>query len=83
MEILALILFVSIFILILYGYPVAFTLSGISILFALICIPFGIFDPAIFKSIPLFRFVNGFKKLIIQTSLIRRTAKSRLKDKKL
>ena len=37
----------------LFGYPVAFTLSGISILFALICIPFGIFDPAIFKSIPL------------------------------
>ncbi len=37
----------------LFGYPVAFTLSGISILFALICIPFGVFDPAIFKSIPL------------------------------
>ena len=37
----------------LFGYPVAFTLSGISILFALICIPFGLFDPDIFKSIPL------------------------------
>ena len=37
----------------LMGYPVAFTLAGISILFALICIPFGIFDPTIFKSIPI------------------------------
>ncbi len=35
MEILAIILFLSIFILILYGYPVAFTLGGISILYAL------------------------------------------------
>ena len=34
MEIIALILFISIFILILYGYPVAFTLGGISILYA-------------------------------------------------
>ena len=31
----------------------SFNLGGISILFALICIPFGIFDPTIFKSIPI------------------------------
>ena len=37
----------------LLGYPVALTLSGVSILFAAICIPFGIFDPDILKSIPL------------------------------
>jgi tripartite ATP-independent transporter DctM subunit len=37
----------------LFGYPVAFTLSGVSIIFALICIPFGIFDESILKSIPL------------------------------
>jgi tripartite ATP-independent transporter DctM subunit len=37
----------------LLGYPVAFTLSGVSILFALICIPLGIFDESILKSIPL------------------------------
>ena len=35
MEILALLLFLSIFILILYGYPVAFTLGGISIIYAI------------------------------------------------
>lgn len=35
MEIIALILFLSIFILILYGYPVAFTLGGLSILYAI------------------------------------------------
>lgn len=34
MEILALILFVSIFLLILYGYPVAFTLGGLSLIYA-------------------------------------------------
>ena len=36
-----------------FGYPVAFTLSGVSILFALICIPLGLFDESILKSIPL------------------------------
>jgi len=36
MEIIALILFLSIFILILYGYPVAFSLGGISIIYALL-----------------------------------------------
>ena len=35
------------------GYPVALTLAGVSILFSLLCIPAGIFDPDIFKSIPL------------------------------
>ncbi len=35
MAIIAIILFLSIFILILYGYPVAFTLGGISILYAI------------------------------------------------
>lgn len=35
MELLALLLFLSIFLLILYGYPVAFTLGGISVLYAL------------------------------------------------
>ena len=53
MEIIPLLLLVLVCCAFLYGYPVAFTLSGISILFALICVPFGIFDPAIFKSIPL------------------------------
>jgi len=53
MEIIPLILLILVCCALLFGYPVAFTLSGISILFALICIPFGIFDPAIFKSIPL------------------------------
>jgi tripartite ATP-independent transporter DctM subunit len=37
----------------LLGYPVAFTLGGVSIIFALICMPFGIFDSTIFKSIPI------------------------------
>ena len=53
MEIIPLSLLVLICLALLLGYPVAFTLSGVSILFALICIPFGIFDESILKSIPL------------------------------
>ena len=53
MEVIPLILLVFVCCALLFGYPVAFTLSGVSILFAIICIPFGIFDISIFKSIPL------------------------------
>lgn len=47
MEILAVILFFSIFILILYGYPVAFTLGGISLIYA-----FCFLDPVSFSALP-------------------------------
>ncbi|MEM8528497.1 MAG: TRAP transporter large permease subunit [Bacteroidota bacterium] len=47
MELLALLLFLSIFLLILYGFPVAFTLGGISILYA-ICF----LDAAAFSALP-------------------------------
>jgi len=47
MEILAIILFISIFLLILYGYPVAFTLGGISIIYA-VCF----LDPVAFTALP-------------------------------
>lgn len=47
MEILALLLFLSIFLLILYGFPVAFTLGGISILYA-VCF----LEPAAFSALP-------------------------------
>ena len=53
MEIVPLLLLALICYALLLGYPVAFTLSGVSILFALICIPLGIFDESILKSIPL------------------------------
>ncbi len=53
MEIIPLILLMFVCAALLIGYPVAFTLSGVSILFALLCIPSGIFDPTIFKSIPI------------------------------
>ena len=52
MELIPLLLLIFICGALLIGYPVAFTLAGVSILFALVCIPFGIFDPTIFKSIP-------------------------------
>jgi tripartite ATP-independent transporter DctM subunit len=47
MEWLAILLFISIFILILYGYPVAFTLGGLSIIYAL-----SFLDPASFYALP-------------------------------
>lgn len=47
MEIIAIILFLSIFVLILYGYPVAFTLGGISLLYA-----FCFLEPASFTALP-------------------------------
>ena len=53
MEIIPLVLIIVICGSLLLGYPVAFTLGGVSLIFALICIPFGVFDPSIFKSIPI------------------------------
>lgn len=47
MAVLAIILFISIFILILYGYPVAFTLGGISMIYALCFL-----DMASFSALP-------------------------------
>ena len=47
MAFIAILLFISIFLLILYGYPVAFTLGGISLLYAICFI-----DPASFSALP-------------------------------
>lgn len=47
MAILAIILFISIFLLILYGYPVALTLGGLSVIYA-----FCFLDPAAFSALP-------------------------------
>ncbi|MDP4820091.1 MAG: TRAP transporter large permease subunit [Saprospiraceae bacterium] len=43
MEVLAILMFLSIFVLILYGYPVAFTLGGISVIYALLFLDSGTF----------------------------------------
>ena len=53
MEIIPLLLLVLVCAALVLGYPVALTLAGVSILFSILCIPAGIFDPDIFKSIPL------------------------------
>ena len=67
MELVPLLLLVIICLALLAGYPVALTLGGISILFALICIPFGIFDLTIFKSIPIriFGIMNNITLLAV------------------
>ena len=67
MELIPLLLIILICLALLIGYPVAFTLAGVSILFALICIPFGVFDSAIFKSIPIriFGIMNNMTLLAV------------------
>ncbi|WP_130538256.1 TRAP transporter large permease [Thiomicrorhabdus indica] len=52
MEWLSLLLFALLFIALLIGFPVALTLAGISLLFALIANLFGAFDMAFLQSIP-------------------------------
>ena len=53
MELIPLLLLTVICVALLVGYPVAFTLAGVSVLFAFICIPFVMFDPTILNSIPI------------------------------
>ena len=67
MEIIPLILIVLICTSLLAGYPVAFTLAGVSLIFAVICVPLGLFDPSIFKSIPIriFGIMNNFTLLAV------------------
>jgi len=52
MEWLALVLFALVFMALLIGFPVAFTLAGVSLLFALAANLFGAFDMAFLQSIP-------------------------------
>lgn len=52
MEFLPLLLFVLVFILLMFGFPVALTLSGASLLFALASTAFGAFDMAFLESVP-------------------------------
>lgn len=52
MEWLALVLFALVFIALLTGFPVAFTLAGVSLIFALVANLFGAFDMAFLQSIP-------------------------------
>jgi tripartite ATP-independent transporter DctM subunit len=53
MEIIPILLIVLICAALLLGYPVAFTLAGTSILFALLGIALDFFDPNLFKTLPM------------------------------
>ncbi len=52
MEWLALLLFLAVFVFLLSGYPVAFVLAGVSLLFAGIGVAAGVFDSAFMNAIP-------------------------------
>ncbi|WP_116124470.1 TRAP transporter large permease subunit [Lewinella sp. IMCC34183] len=69
LAVVALILFVSIFLLVLYGYPVAFTLGGLSLIYAfcfldpnvLTLLPnrvMGVMDNSVLLAVPLFVFMG-------------------------
>ena len=51
-EIAALLLFVAIVVALMAGYPVAFTLAGVSLLFALGAQAVGLFDPSYLEALP-------------------------------
>ncbi len=51
-EIAALLLFVAIVAALMAGYPVAFTLGGVSLLFAVAAQAFGLFDPSYLEALP-------------------------------
>jgi TRAP-type mannitol/chloroaromatic compound transport system permease large subunit len=51
-EIAALLLFAVIIVLLMAGYPVAFTLGGVSLLFAVGSQAFGLFDPSYLEALP-------------------------------
>ncbi|MEO0627881.1 MAG: TRAP transporter large permease subunit, partial [Bacteroidota bacterium] len=69
LAIIAIILFLSIFLLILYGYPVSFTLGGLSLIYAVFFLPFdalsllpnrimGIMSNEVLMAVPLFIFMG-------------------------
>ena len=51
-EMLAALMFFGVIGFLLLGFPVAFTLAGVSLLFGLVGIGFGVFDPSNFGSLP-------------------------------
>jgi len=51
-EMLPLILFIAVALVLMLGYPVAFTLGGVSLLFALVANSFGVFDDAFLQALP-------------------------------
>lgn len=52
MEIIALLMFLAIVAVLLCGYPVAFTLGGVALIFALTGAAFGVFDTAFLDALP-------------------------------
>lgn len=52
MAIIAFVLFATVIIVLLFGYPVAFTLAGVSLIFAAVGILAGVFEPALLQTFP-------------------------------
>ena len=52
MEFMSLALFIAVILILIAGYPVAFSLAGTGLLFAFIGIMTGSFDPAFLEAVP-------------------------------
>ena len=52
MELLALLLFAVVILTLMSGFPVAFVLGGVSLLFAAVCAAFGAFDLVVLQALP-------------------------------
>lgn len=66
-ELMAILLFVSICVALMAGFPVAFTLAGVSLLFAAIGVVTGTFDPGYLSALPnrLFGIMNNQTMLAV------------------
>ena len=65
MEWMAFYLFATVFVLLLFGYPVAFTLAGTALLFTFVGEATGTFDPAFLEALP-----NRLYGIMTNTTLI-------------
>ena len=52
MEIIAFLLFLTVIFVLLFGYPVAFTLAGVALFFATVGVLTGVFEPALLRAFP-------------------------------
>ncbi|EIK46295.1 trap dicarboxylate transporter, dctm subunit [Cellvibrio sp. BR] len=83
-ELIPLLMFAAICVFLMFGYPVAFTLAGVALLFAGLGIVGGIFDPNLLKSFParLYGIMNNYTLVAVPLFVFMGTVleKSRLAE---
>lgn len=83
-ELIPLLMFAAICIFLMFGYPVAFTLGGVALVFAAVGIVGGVFDPNLLKSFParLYGIMNNYTLVAVPLFVFMGTVleKSRLAE---